>query len=259
MTKEAVPAAKLRVAAVTPFTTIDFPGKLSAVVFVQGCPWRCPYCHNPWMQPREFAPDLEHGSWQGLLDGVVVSGGEPTIDPALPAAVERVRELGYLAALHTGGAYPAHFAEVAGRLSWVGLDVKASPDLPDAFDRAAGRTGACAKFLETYRTLREAGIEYECRTTVHPTLHDEAGLMRLADWLEAEGASPLEASCAGRRRLSGRRRSRAVSSGRSSLHPAARVLKARATKKAAGSLRFRGLSIVLTNSIRPITLPASWN
>lgn len=196
MTKEAVPAAKLRVAAVTPFTTIDFPGKLSAVVFVQGCPWRCPYCHNPWMQPREFAPDLEHGSWQGvehllkrrkgLLDGVVFSGGEPTIDPALPAAVERVRELGYLAALHTGGAYPAHFAEVAGRLSWVGLDVKASPDLPDAFDRAAGRVGACAKFLETYRTLREAGIEYECRTTVHPTLHDEAGLMRLADWLEAE-------------------------------------------------------------------------
>ena len=54
----------LRVAGITPFTTIDFPGKLSAVVFIQGCPWRCPYCHNPWMQPREFDPSLEHGSWE---------------------------------------------------------------------------------------------------------------------------------------------------------------------------------------------------
>ena len=76
------PAEELRVAAVTPFTTIDFPGKLSAVVFVQGCPWRCGYCQNVWMQPRELAEG--HETWQrvtallskrrGLLDGVVFSG-----------------------------------------------------------------------------------------------------------------------------------------------------------------------------------------
>ena len=69
----------LRVAAITPFTTIDFPGKLSAVAFVQGCPWRCTYCHNPWMQPRAFDASLAHESWaslkallsrrKGLLDG----------------------------------------------------------------------------------------------------------------------------------------------------------------------------------------------
>lgn len=79
--EEKVPAALLRVAGITPFTTIDFPGKLSAVAFLQGCPWRCVYCQNPWMQPAEFSPELEHDSWErlesllmrrkGLLDGVV--------------------------------------------------------------------------------------------------------------------------------------------------------------------------------------------
>ena len=86
----AVPASHLRVAAVTPFTSIDYPGKLSAVVFVRGCPWRCVYCHNPWMQSRTPQPGDE--SWErvekllarrkGLLDAVVFSGGEPCVDPA---------------------------------------------------------------------------------------------------------------------------------------------------------------------------------
>lgn len=109
------PAEELRVAAVTPFTTIDFPGKLSAVVFVQGCPWRCGYCQNAWMQPRELAEG--HETWQrvtallskrrGLLDGVVFSGGEPTVDPALPAAVRVVKERYAMAVgLHTGGGLP---------------------------------------------------------------------------------------------------------------------------------------------------------
>ena len=90
-------AEALRIAAITPFTTIDYPGKLSAVAFVQGCPWRCIYCQNPWMQPKDFDPSLSHESWhrleellkrrRGLLDAVVFSGGEPTVDPALPDAI----------------------------------------------------------------------------------------------------------------------------------------------------------------------------
>ena len=89
-------ASELKLAGLTPFTTIDFPGRLSAVAFVQGCPWRCVYCQNSWMQQRSFDPGLEHSSWEelesllkrrhGLLDGVVFSGGEPCLDPALPAS-----------------------------------------------------------------------------------------------------------------------------------------------------------------------------
>ena len=108
---QSVPASALRIAGLTPFTTIDFPGKLSAVAFVQGCPWQCVYCQNAWMQSRAFDPTLEHSSWealeallkrrQGLLDAVVFSGGEPCLDPALPAAIEAARALGFEAVSYT--------------------------------------------------------------------------------------------------------------------------------------------------------------
>ncbi len=190
------PREALRAAALTPFTTIDFPGKLSAVVFVQGCPWRCAYCHNPWMQAREPEPGNALVPWstienllsrrRGLLDAVVFSGGEPTVDPALPDAVRFVRSAGFLAGLHTGGAYPARLARVLPMLDWVGLDVKAPPADAGLFDRVAGARGACAHFLEAFRMIRDSGVAFECRTTAHPAWLDGAALEALARWLEAE-------------------------------------------------------------------------
>ena len=107
----------------------DFPGKLSAVAFLQGCPWRCVYCQNPWMQPAEFSPELEHDSWEklesllmrrkGLLDGVVFSGGEPTVDPALPDAVRRVKDMGFAVGLHTGGIIPKRLGEILPLIDWM--------------------------------------------------------------------------------------------------------------------------------------------
>ena len=104
MTPERGPEG-LRVGAITSFTTIDFPGKLAAVAFIQGCPWDCTYCQNPWLRPFKFDPQYEHESWEsliallsrrkGLLDGVVFSGGEPLSDPALPAAIKAVKSQGF--------------------------------------------------------------------------------------------------------------------------------------------------------------------
>lgn len=189
-------ASDLRVAGLTPFTTIDFPGKLSAVVFIQGCPWRCPYCHNPWMQPRDFAPDLAHSSWadveallsrrKGLLDGVIFSGGEPTIDPALPAAIRAVKEKGFAVGLHTGGAYPRRLTEILPMLDWVGLDVKSDPRDAEHFDRVAGARGAAAHFLESFRLLKESGVPHECRTTAHPDWLPDERLLPLVEWLRSE-------------------------------------------------------------------------
>lgn len=188
-----MPAAALRVAAITPFTTIDFPGRLSAVVFVQGCPWRCVYCHNDWMQSRASAPE---SSWdevmkllsrrKGLLDGVVFSGGEPTVDHALPEAMRTVKSMGFEVGLHTGGSYPDRLAECLPLIDWVGLDVKAVPTDPEAYDRVTGVPGSCAHFLESYRMIREAGVELECRTTAHPAWLPEDRLLALADWLKDE-------------------------------------------------------------------------
>ncbi len=192
---DAMPADALRLAAVTPFTTIDFPGKLSAVAFVQGCPWRCLYCHNAWMQPRAFDSSLEHESWaslealllrrKGLLDGVVFSGGEPCCDPALPAAVRAVKSMGFLAALHTGGAYPARLRALLPHLDWIGLDVKAPPTDAALYDRVVGKPRAASLFLESFALIQASGVPFECRTTAHPEYLPEEKLLELADWLKA--------------------------------------------------------------------------
>ncbi len=186
-------ASDIRIAAVTPFTTIDYPGLLSAVAFVQGCPWRCPYCQNDWMQPREFAEGTEPVSWDafcallkkraGLLDAVVFSGGEPCIDPALPAAMAYVRNLGMKVGLHTSGAYPRRLKEVIDLVSWVGLDVKGPPEDAAVFDRAAGRPGAHQAFLESFEIVRQSGVAYEARTTAHPDLLTPEAILAIAQFL----------------------------------------------------------------------------
>jgi pyruvate formate lyase activating enzyme len=192
-----IPASQLRVAGITPFTSIDFPGKLSAVVFVQGCPWKCLYCQNPWMQSREFTPGLEHGSWEevtallkrrhGLLDAVVFSGGEPCIDPALPAAVRAVKEMGFMVGLHTGGSYPRRLAEIIGMIDWVGLDVKAAPGEEQDWHRIVGVRGAESLWEESFGIIRRAGTPLECRTTVHPDYMSEESIRRIARFLREKG------------------------------------------------------------------------
>jgi len=110
-----------KVAGLVKMSTTDWPGKLAAVVFLQGCPWRCVYCHNEAiLDPK--APGTM--AWdevftflkrrRGLLDGVVFSGGEPLIDAALPAAIKQVRDLGFEIGLHTGGAWPKRLAALLG-------------------------------------------------------------------------------------------------------------------------------------------------
>ena len=194
---EGRPAEQLRIAAVTPFTTIDFPGILSAVAFIQGCPWRCPYCQNAWMQSREIAPGTVSVPWaqffnllkkrKGLLDGVVFSGGEPCLDPALSAAMREVKSLGMKVGLHTSGAYPKRLKEVISLLDWIGLDVKGPPEEPNVFNRAAGRPGAVEAFLESFEIVRASGVSYEARTTAHPDLLTAEDIQDVAQWLSERG------------------------------------------------------------------------
>ncbi|PKO61543.1 MAG: anaerobic ribonucleoside-triphosphate reductase activating protein, partial [Betaproteobacteria bacterium HGW-Betaproteobacteria-17] len=122
----------LHVGGLTPLSTTDWPGMLAAVVFCQGCPWRCGYCHNPDLIPARGDHEIP---WEdvlaflrrrrGLLDGVVFSGGEPTAQAGLLDAMREVRELGFKIGLHTGGMYPQRLAAVLPLVDWVGLDVKA--------------------------------------------------------------------------------------------------------------------------------------
>ena len=132
----------LRVGGVEPFSSTDYPGALAAVVFCQGCPWRCGYCHNPHLIPargddeRDFARILDWlASRRGLLDAVVFSGGEPTAQAGLPGAIDAVRAQGFAIGLHTSGAYPRRLAQVLPKVDWVGIDVKASTERLQRIDR----------------------------------------------------------------------------------------------------------------------------
>lgn len=126
----------LIIAGLTPFSTVDWPGKLAAVVFLQGCPWNCGYCQNfAIIDPKAPAQVPESELWSllerraGLLDGVVFSGGEPTRQPALLEAARRAKQLGFQVGLHTGGAYPRRLEALLAQnlVDWIGLDVKALP------------------------------------------------------------------------------------------------------------------------------------
>jgi pyruvate formate lyase activating enzyme len=183
----------LRVGGMTPLSASDWPGMLAAVVFCQGCPWRCRYCHNPHLIPPRGEDEI---SWeavldflhrrQGLLDGVVFSGGEPTLQPGLAGAMREVRALGFKVGLHTGGAYPRRLAEVLPLVDWVGLDAKAPFD---DYARVTGVPGSGTPARESLDLLLASGVAHEIRTTVHPALLGDAEVVELVDFLAARGVA----------------------------------------------------------------------
>jgi pyruvate formate lyase activating enzyme len=181
----------LHVGGLTPLSTTDWPGMLAAVVFCQGCPWRCGYCHNPDLIP----PRSEHEiPWeevmaflrrrQGLLDGVVFSGGEPTLQAGLADAMREVRALGFKIGLHTGGMYTKRLAEVLPLVDWVGMDVKA----PFAdYVLTTGVAGSGERALEGLQQVIASGVDHEVRTTVHPGLLPDSDLVHVGRDLAGRG------------------------------------------------------------------------
>ena len=181
------------VGGVTALTTIDYPGELAAVIFCQGCPWRCVYCHNAHLLPRGSHAPLAWDTLvdflkrrRGLLDAVVFSGGEPTLQQGLLSALEQVRALGFKTGLHTAGPYPDRLSAVLPALDWVALDIKA----PRAdYDRLTGVPGSGVRAWDSARRVIASGVAYEIRTTVHPRLLPPAALQRLVRELKALGTT----------------------------------------------------------------------
>ncbi len=186
-------ADALRVGGFVPFTLTDYPGALAAVVFCQGCPWRCGYCHNPHLfaargdDERDFARILDWlGTRRGLLDAVVFSGGEPTAQAELPAAIAAVRALGFRVGLHTGGAYPRRLAALLPHVDWVGIDIKAPCT---EYEAVTGIADSGASAFASLDLVLASGIAHEIRTTVHPALHPPDALERLARELAERGVA----------------------------------------------------------------------
>lgn len=167
-------AADLAIAGFVPFSALDWPGKLSAVAFLQGCPWNCGYCQNPDLLDMKAPGDIPWGDIvttlkqrRGLLDGVVFSGGEPTRQRALVDAVLDLQGLGFGAALHTSGAYPDRLEALLPHVAWVGLDIKAPQP---RYAEVTRRADSGEKAWASLDLVIASGVDYEVRVTVDPTI-----------------------------------------------------------------------------------------
>jgi pyruvate formate lyase activating enzyme len=166
-------------------TLIDYPGKVSCIIFLSGCNFHCPYCHNPALvssaasdiDPDEIFRFLRRR--QGLLDGVVISGGEPTLQARLPSFCRRVKELGFLVKLDTNGSRPevlSHLLE-EGLVDYVAMDLKTAPEryAPIICD-----TPASFGVRESVQTILDSRIPHEFRTTCIQPLVDPDAVEQMA-------------------------------------------------------------------------------
>lgn len=167
---------------------IDYPGKLAAVVFTQGCNFCCGYCHNPQLVLPELyleRPDLiplniisyleKHKNW---LDGVVVTGGEPTIHKDLPLFLKEIKGMGYSVKLDTNGTNPAMLDKLIRNklVDYIAMDIKIVPE-KDLYSKITGiqmSDDLIEKILTSIIVLRHTPIKVEFRTTVIPGIHNVA-------------------------------------------------------------------------------------
>jgi len=161
---------------------IDFPGRISSVFFTGGCNLRCGYCHNPELACnsgclRSYSNDEALGflrKRRGLIDGVTISGGEPTISGNLESFISAVKEMSMAVKIDTNGLNPAAVSRLVenGLIDYVAIDIKTSPQ---KYDFVVGRHVDFSRVVETVGIVRSSGLEYELRTTCIPryvTLED---------------------------------------------------------------------------------------
>lgn len=192
------------IAGLQPLTLLDFPGRVAAVVFSQGCQLRCSYCHNPQLLPCGQAPHAHSmlsrlqphtvaqllpwlAQRQKVLTGVVFSGGEATLQAGLPNVLRAVKALGLATKLDTNGLCPEVLTALLAQnlLDYVALDVKAPPKkyatvvgLP-----AEAWVGLAAKVAASLAVLKASGIAFECRTTVASPLLNDEDVVAIGHWV----------------------------------------------------------------------------
>ena len=179
----------LSIAGLQKMTLLDYPGQVACTLFLPGCNFRCPFCHNSGllgqadklMDMQEFLAFLEKR--KGLLDAVCVSGGEPTLQPRLPELLAGIKALGFKVKLDTNGSRPAVLKALAkeGLLDYVAMDVKNSPA---GYGATTGLSAPdLASLEESLRFLITGAIPYELRTTVVRELHSDENMEDMGKWL----------------------------------------------------------------------------
>ena len=168
-------------------TLLDFPGQVACTVFLQGCNFRCPFCHNPSLVLGTEAITRESvlaflKQRQGLLDGVAITGGEPLLSAGLEYLLREIRSLGYKIKLDTNGSFPRRLEQLIsdGLVDYVAMDIK---NAPEKYDHTAGAAGFLPAVRESASLLIDGKIPYEFRTTVVDELHEPEDFHAIGQWL----------------------------------------------------------------------------
>lgn len=182
----------MQIAGLQKLTLLDFPGRMACIVFTHGCNFRCPFCHNAPLVVDERGAAYDEEAFfsflakrRGILDGVVITGGEPLLRNDLAEFIQRIRAAGYLVKLDTNGSLPHRLKPLLekGLLDYVAMDVKT---VFEKYDRVCGVKVDVAKIQESIRLIRESGVPHEFRTTVVKGLHTKEDVVSVAKMLSGE-------------------------------------------------------------------------
>lgn len=174
-------------------TLIDWEGKIASILFLPQCNFRCPYCHSPHLVidpnglesiPFEAISELFKRQ-RGWIDGVVITGGEPTLQDGLPELAEKIKAMGLLVKLDTNGSHPEVVRQLKADhlVDYVAMDLKAPLDA-EHYARVAGVPCDTAALEETIAILRTNGLDHEFRTTVCPAFLDGDDILQIAESIQ---------------------------------------------------------------------------
>ena len=180
------------IAGIQKMTMLDYPDRLAALIFTQGCNFACGYCHNPEMIPKlrvlDNSPDLEPEAVLaflktrvGLLDGVVISGGEPTLQPDLEEFIRKIKALGFLVKLDTNGSHPEILKKLIDEklIDYIAMDLKHTQD---KYAKLA-KYKNLGNIMEAIRVVMNSGIDYEFRSTILPYYHSKNDLDAMGEMI----------------------------------------------------------------------------
>jgi len=175
-------------------TLIDYPGRVACTVFLIGCNFRCPFCYNrglvlpeeikkqPKIPEKEFFKFLKER--KRLLEGICLTGGEPTLNRDLPKFIKKIKKLGYLVKLDTNGSIPQMLKRLIDEklIDYAAMDIKASLKSQN-YDRAAGVRVNLNNIKKSIAIIKKSGIDYEFRMTVVPGFHTKEDIIKIARWI----------------------------------------------------------------------------
>jgi pyruvate formate lyase activating enzyme len=169
---------------------VDYPGNIVATIFLQGCNFKCHFCHNPELLSKGTNNNISEeevlsflDSKKRLIDGVCITGGEPTIHNDLIDFIKKIKDKGFLVKLDTNGSNPDMVKELIDKklVDYIAMDVKVKFD---NYYVVAGNNINIEKIKKSIELIKESGINYEFRTTLHPSFHTKEDILWIAKYLK---------------------------------------------------------------------------